>query len=515
MNFLLGLWASATAAHGFSATNLVTITREQRRLVQDNPFTDILQSVGDSISSAAQDLVGSVTESAAKALLGDRVVDSFDLPPPATAEINKQVVACVVALVAFILVAYVVDMIFPSRKGSTRPSYTCMATLLGSYALLLPGLVSNLFEFLLGVELLGAKVLLTQENGDPAPISESSFGLLHLLWQTGGYAGAVLVLIYAMAIPAVKLIALILAEIWRDSEDPMKVQRSKRFIQVVQIVSKWACPDMFAYIMLLYLFRHLDGAGGIVAAPARLGIGFACFSMFCVCSTFSTLMIQVPEVDESLEDDVTRPFLVRWVGEDNLQLATAALTVAFLTFFSLGMTLPVMVLYLDSNLLIKPRGPLDPAMKPFIDTLHIEDLVNSEVTIFSATRALANYIGAGELNDVFAVVMLTVFVMALPIANMFCLLGAAWQMRYKASNLDAANRFLGASKVIKHIAMLDVFLMGIIVVTAAGSAYSEQGVLFGVLVGLWILLVAEVLHYFTHYQVHEACKWLEKSTMEK
>ena len=107
---------------------------------------------------------------------------------------------------------------------------------------------------------------------------------------------SVRVVLYAMVIPSVKLIALILAEIWRDSEvtgspkccielqcrrltrTPGKsrdLSASSRLelpfptflvpcppaclhdtcslvrTQVVQIISKWACPDMFAYILLL------------------------------------------------------------------------------------------------------------------------------------------------------------------------------------------------------------------------------------------------------------------------
>ncbi|CAE7180476.1 unnamed protein product [Symbiodinium pilosum] len=507
--FLVGLWTSATPVDGFSARSLTSITHQ--RLVDKEEWgalSDVLQSAGDAISSAAHDLVGSVTESAAKALLGDRAVDSFELPPPNTSEINKEVVMCAIALIGVLGVGYAADMLLPPGKVATRPSYTCIATLLGSYSILIPGLVSNLFQFLLGVHLLGVKVLLTEENGKPAAISESSFGLVHLLCKTHGYVGAVLVVLYAMVIPSVKLIALILAEIWRDSEDPRKVQRSKRFIQVVQIISKWACPDMFAYILLLYLFRHLDGQGGIVKAPARLGIGFACFSIFCVFSTFSTLMIKVPETSESMSDDAARPVLVRWFGTENILLATAALIVTFLTLFGLGVTTPVMVLYLDSNLLIQPNGPLDPSMQPLIDSLHIEDLVNSEVTVLKATGALANYIASGELNDIFAVVMLTVFVMALPIINMFCLLAGAWQMRSKEPDTEAAWQYLRHSQWLKHISMLDVFVMGIIVITAAGSAYSEEGVLFGVMVGLWVLLLAEVTHYFTHYQVHDTYTYL-------
>ncbi|CAE7505224.1 unnamed protein product [Symbiodinium natans] len=510
--FLVCLWTSTTAAHGFSARSLTSITHQ--RLVQQDAWgglSDALQSAGEAISSAAENVVGSVTDTAAKAMLGDRAVDSFELPPPTIRQINKEVVLCVVALLAVLGAGYAADLYLPARKVLTRPSYSCMAMLLGSYAILIPGLVSNLFEFLLGVQMLGINVLLTEVDGEPSPIAESTFGLVHLLCQTGGYVGAVLVVLYAMVIPSVKLIALVSAEIWRDSEDPRKVQRSKRFIQVVQFISKWACPDMFAYILLLYLFRHLDGQGGIVVAPARLGIGFACFSIFCVFSTFSTLMIRVPDTADDLSDDVARPMLARWFGIENIQMVTAALALMFLVLFGLGLAMPVMVLYLDSNLLIKPRGPLDPSMKPIVDTLHIEDLVNSEVTIFSATAALAKYIASGELNDIFAVVMLTVFVMALPIVNMFCLLAASWHLRSKQPDTAAAWQFLRHSTWLKHISMLDVFIMGIIVVTAAGSAYSQQGVLFGVMVGLWILLLAEVTHYFTHYQVHGVYRFLENN----
>ena len=39
--------------------------------------------------------------------------------------------------------------------------------------------------------------------------------------------------------------------------------------------------------------------------------------------------------------------------------------------------------------------------------------------------------------------MLTVFVMALPIANMFCLLGGAWHLRSKEPDTAAAWQFPG------------------------------------------------------------------------
>eukprot|EP00913_Durusdinium_trenchii_P015782 g14830.t1 len=52
--------------------------------------------------------------------------------------------------------------------------------------------------------------------------------------------------------------------------------------------------------------------------------------------------------------------------------------------------------------------------------------------------------------------------------------------------------------------MLDVAIMGIIVVTCAGTAYHKEGVMFSVMAGLWVLLLAEAFHYFIHFQVHSA-----------
>lgn len=481
-------------------------TEKLEHEVQWGPLGDIASSATEAVTNAAESAVDSMTSSMARAFLGDMAVDSFDLPPPSKRVINQQVIVCIVATFVVVAVGLLLDAFMPPAKSSTRPTYLCIATLLGSYGLLVPGLISNLFQFLLGVELLGAKVLLTQVNGEYSAITESTVGLVHLLFETGGWIGALLLILYAMVVPAVKIAALILGEFWRENSDPRKVHKAKMLIEVVQFISKWACPDMFAYILLLYLFRHLDGAGGVVAAPAQLGIGFACFSIFCVFSTFSALMVQVPVTPEEL-DDVSRPWVLRTFGNESLFSVVAVAFLVFMGVFIPGLFTPTMAMFLDSSILLKPTGPLDASMKPLIDSLHIEELVNAEVTIAGATRALTGYISTGELNDIFAVLMLSVFVVTLPIVNMLCLLLASWKM----SDPEAAWRFIKVSKVLKHIEMLDVAIMGIIVVTCAGTAYHKQGVLFSVMLGLWVLLLAEVLHYVIHFQVHSAYKNLSRA----
>ncbi|CAJ1422216.1 unnamed protein product [Effrenium voratum] len=435
------------------------------------------------------------------------VVDDFELPPPTKATVNREVGICVMTMIVVLGIGYTLDVMMPKPSTSGRPSWLCIATLLGSYVLLVPGLICTLFQFLLGVELLGVKVLLTQVDNRYEPIIESTIGLVGLLFDTGGWIGALLLILYAMVVPALKIGFLILAELWRESPDPRQVLFAKRSIQVVQMISKWACPDMFAYILLLYLFRHLNGAGGIIAAPAQLGIGFACFSIFCVFSTFSTLMVEVPHAAEEVEGPV-KPWLLR---SEATAAAGVGAFVLFLGIFGLGLFAPTMAMYLDSALLLKPNGPLDESLKPMLDSLHLEELVNAEVTIADATWALTGYIAGGEMNDVFAVLMLSIFVILLPLVNMFCLCMGSWKL--SSEDTEGAWRYLCVSRVLKHIEMLDVAIMGIIVVTCAGTAYHKQGVMFSVMTGLWILLLAEVLHYVTHYQVHDSYKYLQRSKL--
>ena len=52
------------------------------------------------------------------------------------------------------------------------------------------------------------------------------------------------------------------------------------------MISKWACPDMIAYIFLLYLVRHLNRPP--INGLFTLDIGFACYTLFCWGSTISS-----------------------------------------------------------------------------------------------------------------------------------------------------------------------------------------------------------------------------------
>merc|ERR1712226_666148 len=71
---------------------------------------------------------------------------------------------------------------------------------------------------------------------------------------------------------------------------------------MVQAMSKWACPDLFAYILMAYLFRSLHKPPHLLSS-FQLDVGFTCFSVFCIGSTLATLGLRVPgRTEASVED---------------------------------------------------------------------------------------------------------------------------------------------------------------------------------------------------------------------
>merc|ERR1719145_130140 len=115
--------------------------------------------------------------------------------------------------------------------------------------------------------------------------------------DSGAILGAMLVVTYAMILPAMKLVLLLLAELFRFSPHPWEIAFSRGCVQFVQLISKWACPDMFAYILIMYLIRGLDDNSSYLESDAQLDIGFMLFSVFCIGSTISAMAVKLPGED--------------------------------------------------------------------------------------------------------------------------------------------------------------------------------------------------------------------------
>merc|ERR1719203_2223602 len=120
------------------------------------------------------------------------------------------------------------------------------------------------------------------------------------------------------------MVLLVLGEAWRSGW-PL---RARACVKAVQLVSKWACPDLFAYVLLLHLVRALPRHCPLIETAGHLDVGFSCFSIFCVCSTLASLWIPLPSRSCGFsrlnlnEDDEQRHGQVAQQGAD-LRLTTA------------------------------------------------------------------------------------------------------------------------------------------------------------------------------------------------
>merc|ERR550534_3532649 len=180
---------------------------------------------------------------------------------------------------------------------------------LASYLILIPGYFVTGFSFQVSVvmPLVGGRLTVTAPRGKPGPIRESTRSMIGLLWTSGSHSGAVAMAIFAILVPAAKLFLLMLGEVWRSSPSRRKVRVSRWSIAAVQIVSKWASPDMFAFSLLYCLLHHMHHKP-FVESLQVLDVGFTCYSAFCICSTASTLCVSLPQhkCEEADASDVAR-----------------------------------------------------------------------------------------------------------------------------------------------------------------------------------------------------------------
>ncbi|CAE7669379.1 unnamed protein product, partial [Symbiodinium necroappetens] len=374
--------------------------------------------------------------------------------------------------------------------SSSRPAAWVVSLLIYSYGLLIPALCLTLFNMMIGA--VDAVVLEAK--------SESTFGLISLLAETGSWTGAVLVTTFAIVIPLLKLYLLLHAECIRRSKDVRQVSRARHYIGFVQVISKWACPDMIAYIFLLYLVRHLNRPP--INGLFTLDIGFACYTLFCWGSTISSLGIHPPRLpDESRKMDLRSPadpFTIKIFGKKGAAALMLLLFMIFAVLFILGMRWPVLGLRLDAKIL-KQNG-LPPWQIRVMEDMHVAEHAKADVTIFQCLQTLAEFQAeAFDASALLAIIMLAVFVIGLPVLDMLTI--AISSLRFFVSDAaaivleEAGFSLVKLSRRLRKLAMLDVLLLGVIVVVLSASIYRSQGMVLFPGWGLLVLTGAELAHY--------------------
>jgi len=384
-----------------------------------------------------------------------------------------------------------------------HPAAWVLVLLAASYALLIPGLVSALFSFSIYADILVGKIGLGPEGGmnRTGATTESMLGLVQLLFSTGSGLGAVLVVVYAIVIPAAKLVLLVCGELLRGRSPGA----SRTCVQVVQNISKWACPDMFAYVLLIHLIRGLNHPR-LLRAAGRLDLGFTCFSLFCIGSTVAALGVQAPDREKRCWRAAAA-----MLGKRGLFAAVLPLTVAFFVLMGYGVQQPVMALRVRMESLYEPAGPIPSNFAPVIDMLHIPQLANADVSVVQCLKNLVQYIGYGEVNSFIGFIFLAGFVVACTMLDMLMLAVTAGFLAFGVVRTINGHSPLGLCWVLKKLSMLDVAIMGVIVVTLCMVMYRKDGVIVSMCGGLAQLAGAEAIHYLTYYLVKGAAQHFEPS----
>jgi len=387
-------------------------------------------------------------------------------------------------------------------KGTTESRWGLAATLVCSYALLAPGLFVTLFSFNVSISIFGITKALKEDT-------ESMVGLIGYLFSNELLVGAFLVTLYSMIIPALKVVLLILGETWRYSTSPVRVKWAGRCIAVVQGISKWACPDLFAYILMTYLFRSLNQPPHLLSGM-QLDVGFACFSIFCVGSTLATLGLHGPEISTGAEKAETR-----CKHNHILMPIVIALAAACFVLLALGMSLPIMELRMDMELLYENKPGLK-ALASILDSFHVQDLMHAEVSVWKCMCSLAAWILQGEVTAAIAFVMYAVFVVSLTVADMVVLVFASWRLATPGGSFQSVIQpAIAVSRKLKKLSMLDVSIMGVVVVVMSLRNLRSKGVIISMQYGLVVMLAAEMCHYLAFHLVCNAAKTSAEETMEK
>jgi len=393
----------------------------------------------------------------------------------------------------------------PSHAGVPRTSNWVLFSFMGCYSLLVPGLICPLFSYNLSA--LGGNV-------EMAEATHSMLSFIQQLWGTNCTSGALLVVLYAIVVPAIKLVLLLLSEVWRR-QGPEQVMKARRCVGVLQHISKWASPDMFAYVLLLFLMRSLNHPPTLQAV-SQMDVGFTCFAVFCVGSTVAALGLKLPPLPEGREEKA--PLLRGCCGLAKRPALLAGLvTLLFAAFVPLlvaGLTRPTMVLDVDLDAAFEPHGPIPAAMRPFVMSLNIGTLAHAEVSFGDCISKLAEWTRSGSATSFMGFLLFAVCVVFNTALGMVLLLWSSLLMWYKAARPavvqgegKACNELarpmlpIQMAKVFKKLSFLDVSIVGLVIVVLSGHSYKKQGLILTLQPGLLFLTLAEICHYAAHFLV--------------
>mmetsp|Transcript_41553 Transcript_41553/g.134201 ORF Transcript_41553/g.134201 Transcript_41553/m.134201 type:complete len:894 (-) Transcript_41553:51-2732(-) len=201
---------------------------------------------------------------------------------PSTSSINRQFAFIVGGVVGLTLLGLVADLAL--KMSRHRVTFWKLALWISSYALLAPGLFCTFLRYNLAYTSMGIRWAMFAEPPEfDATLDLSVVSLIHRLWRAGCVMTCALVLFFALVLPLLKLVLVIKIEILAMSPSPQNAKRASAHLTTVHLMSKWVCTDVLGYVMVMSLYRDLQGHEGI-DADSQLDLGFICFAMSCLCT---------------------------------------------------------------------------------------------------------------------------------------------------------------------------------------------------------------------------------------
>jgi len=147
-----------------------------------------------------------------------------------------------------------------------------------AYGLLIPGLYANLFTAWAGADIMGKKF-------NVLDMTKSSLGTMSHLAQGGHLWPALLICLFGVVVPFVKLAVL-------SCSFSLSPSTRSGFITGLRLASKWATVDSFVVMTLLAALCCNDNI------KFDLHVGFYCFLAYCLLSTASAILL--PSDEESV-----------------------------------------------------------------------------------------------------------------------------------------------------------------------------------------------------------------------
>ena len=275
-----------------------------------------------------------------------------------------------------------------------------------------------------------------------------------LMWTKGLYWVAILIVVFSIIFPLAKTIALIITWFLK-----LRVDRRKRFIQVLELLGKWSMLDIFVVILLMVL----SNSQVFLSTIPRVGLVFFIFAII-----GNMVMSRIVEI---VDDRVhPRPGRSDDGGTPFMPLNTTG---------GLGWAVPL--------LLVASLGSIAVAVElPF---LRINDvlLYSNAYSVFEGFKAL------WDQERIVLSLFLICFVGVLPTLRMLLVLRLWFSTATRGEHL----RRLDTIRIVGEWSMMSVFLLALVMMVTEGG----QMVRTEIRGGMYAVMVSTALCYVTLFIV--------------